>query len=243
VPRRPDQSQAGSGNRIRPGPALQAARLCQTRPIPGCAAMAFPADVRTAATRDGGDGHVSGQQPVTTSTALGWSVHPLRARGVRPHGNISINTHTCHTLIRSVAESRGGTRSLSLRDRVVSTTTDLDRHYISDRIPSSARPQGPQRTSERLQTPWTKPLPAPLGVDRIGIRLLERIYSPIADESRRELHGYRSTGRKDNCGPNRTGCPGRRRFSINWIQPFCVRRRCQRGTPRICPRGRRRHRV
>ena len=87
-----------------------AARCDQRRPIRGRAALAFPADVRAAGTRNSGDDHVSRQQPVTTRTALGRSVHPLRAREV--HRLSNINTHTHHTSIRSITKSRAVRESL-----------------------------------------------------------------------------------------------------------------------------------
>jgi hypothetical protein len=88
----------------------QAARFDQLRLVCGCAALAFPADVGAAGTRDGGDDHVSRQQPVTTRTALGWSVQPLRARAVRQPADI--NTHAHHTSIGSVAKSSAVRKSL-----------------------------------------------------------------------------------------------------------------------------------
>jgi hypothetical protein len=91
-------------------PSNHAARFGQRRPKRGRATLAFPADVRAAATRDGGDDHVSRQQPMTTRTALGWSVHPLRARAMRQLANISIHTH--HTPTRSIAKSRAVRESL-----------------------------------------------------------------------------------------------------------------------------------
>jgi hypothetical protein len=91
-------------------PSNHAARFDQRRPIRGRAALAFPADVRAAGTRNCSDDHVSRQQPVTTRTALGRSVHPLRAREVRRLANI--NTHTHHTSIRSITKSRAVRESL-----------------------------------------------------------------------------------------------------------------------------------
>jgi hypothetical protein len=93
-------------------PSNHAARFGQRRPIRGRAALAFPADVRAAATRDGGDDHVSRQQPMTTRTALGWSVHPLCVRTMRQLANININIHTHHTPTRSIAKTRAVRESL-----------------------------------------------------------------------------------------------------------------------------------
>jgi hypothetical protein len=101
-------------------PSNHAARFDQRRPIRGRAALAFPADVRAAGTRNSGDDHVSRQQPVTTRTALGRSVHPLRAREV--HRLANINTHT-HTLPSALSPNPGRYAnrysSLSLSNRVV----------------------------------------------------------------------------------------------------------------------------
>jgi hypothetical protein len=65
-----------------------------TRPIGGRAALAFPNHVPPTGARDIEDEKVSGQQPVTTWTALGWSIHPLPVGAGHPLANLS--SHTDH---------------------------------------------------------------------------------------------------------------------------------------------------
>jgi hypothetical protein len=108
----------------------QAARIDQLRLVSGCAALAFPADVGAARTRDGSDEHVSRQQPVTTCTALGWPIQPLRARAVQPLADV--NSHEHHPsigLLPRPVQCANRYSSLPLVDRVVvlrtpSTTLD-----------------------------------------------------------------------------------------------------------------------
>src|ERR1700756_2840938 len=64
------------------------------RPIGGRAALAFPNHVPPTGARDIEDEKVSGQQPVTTWTALGWSIHPLPVSAAHPLANLS--SHTDH---------------------------------------------------------------------------------------------------------------------------------------------------
>jgi hypothetical protein len=83
----------------------QAARIDQLRFISGCAALAFPTDVGAARARDGGDKHVSGQQPVAPRAALGWSVHPLGFGRTRAaHLVAEVDTHEHHPSIGAAAE-------------------------------------------------------------------------------------------------------------------------------------------
>ena len=72
-------------------PIEQTATLGERRAVGEGATFALPGDVLTARTRDGVDDHVSWQQPVTASTALGRSVHP--ARTADQVANISCHAH------------------------------------------------------------------------------------------------------------------------------------------------------
>lgn len=71
-------------------------RVRLTRPIGDGAALAFPSHVPSTGARDIEDEKVSGQQPVTTRTALGWSIHPLRLSAAHQLANLS--SHTDHIL-------------------------------------------------------------------------------------------------------------------------------------------------
>ncbi len=71
----------------------QTAPVGERRAVGDCATFALPGDVLTAGTRDGVDDHVSWQQPVTASTALGRSVHPVRMGTADRVANISSHAH------------------------------------------------------------------------------------------------------------------------------------------------------
>src|ERR1700757_952284 len=84
----------------------QAAPVGKRRAVGDGTTFALPGDVLTAGTRDGGDDHVSWQQPVTASTALGRSIHPVCMGTADGVANISSHTHTLASLISVIQGGR-----------------------------------------------------------------------------------------------------------------------------------------
>jgi hypothetical protein len=134
-------------------PGAQTASVGERRAVGDGATFALPGDVLTAGTRDGVDDHVSWQQPVTASTALGRSVHPVRMGTADQIANISSHAH--HTGISNFSKpGRCVNRydSLSSSRRVVASHS-RGRRAVLDNGRSSGALRVPMNGKTCFQTP------------------------------------------------------------------------------------------